>query len=258
MPLGLYTKAIVRRPSASFVNGLTRSELGPPDMELALAQHRTYVGALEDCNLMVQELEAKEEFPDSTFIEDTAVMFPDFALITRPGAESRRGEVELMKRLFGRIGFPCETIDSGTLDGGDVIVLDDHVYIGLSKRTNSGGARTFGRILDNHGYKWTVVPIPNEALHLREVVNYIGNRILVCAPSMAMRNELESFDKLIVPDDEAHCANMLAIGDNVLIPMGAPKTLKKLSRMNYKRIIELDISEFQKMDGGLTCLSLRS
>lgn len=155
-----FTRAIVKKPGKSYVNGLTTSHLGTPDFELALKQHEAYIEALQKAGLTVTVLEADEEFPDSTFVEDTAVLTEKCAVITNPGADSRNGEIEAMKQVIPRFYDTVESIQSpGYLDGGDVMQVDDHFYIGLSSRTNREGAQQLKDILGKYGYGATIVPL---------------------------------------------------------------------------------------------------
>src|SRR5699024_4914460 len=135
----------------SYVNGLTTSNLGKPDFNKAVEQHQQYVGALKKCGVKTIELEADEQFPDSTFVEDTAIVTEKCAIITNTGAESRNGEIIEMKGVLAEIYGTLEFIKApGTLEGGDVLQVDHHFYIGISNRTNEAGAKQLKDILQKH------------------------------------------------------------------------------------------------------------
>lgn len=251
-----FTSAIVRPPAPTFVNGLTTSQLGKPDYVKALDQHAAYVNVLERCGLEVTILASTDRYPDSTFVEDTALVTSDFAVITRPGAPSRQGEVEAieaeLRKHFRTVKY---VIAPGTVDAGDIMMVGSHFYIGLSSRTNLDGATQIIDVLKAHGRTGSTVPLEN-ALHLKSVVSYIEHNNLVATTEMAGRPEFAELDTQIVPDDERYAANCLWVNDTVLVASGYPKLKTMIQSLEYT-VIELDMSEFQKLDGGLSCLSLR-
>jgi len=250
-----FTKAIVRKPGKSYPNGITTSNLGKPDYQLALKQHQNYCKALQDCGLQVITLEALEQYPDSCFVEDTAVVTEKMGIISRPGDERRRGEEtiilpELEKHL------PLEKIEySGTLDGGDILQIKDKFYIGISDRTNLLGAEQFGKIVQKYGYKAITVNTGN-MLHLKTGVNYLGNNVIIVQEAFANNKAFEKYEKIIVDPSENYAANSLKINDYIIVPKGFNKTIKKIKNKGFT-VVELNVSEFEKMDGGLSCLSLR-
>lgn len=251
-----FRKAIVRPPAPSIADGLTEADLGPVNFERALKQHEAYCQALAGCGLEVIPLEPVVEFPDSTFVEDTAVVGSDWAVSTRPGAQSRRMEAPLMKSVL-RQHFPhTAAIESpGVLDGGDVLLANKRVYIGLSRRTNSSGARQLIHILEEYGYTGETLPV-NEGLHLKTGLSFLPPNLILCTPAYAHHPSLETFEKLVVSEEEAYAANVVEINGTVLVPAGFPLTVNSLSVRGYS-VLELEMSEFRKVDGGLSCLSLR-
>lgn len=255
----LYTRAIVRPPVPNFAEGLTTVDLGVPDYHRALEQHSSYCAALERCGLTLITLEPDSRFPDSTFVEDTAVLTKELAVLTRPGAPSRGGEVESIARSIRELFPVVETLsESATLDGGDICEAGTHFFIGVSERTNEIGAHELASLLKRAGYTSTLVDIRNERdiLHLKSGIAYLsGGRLAVTEP-LSRRPEFRGFELLIVPIGEDYAANCIEINDAVLIPAGFPKTEKALGERGYQTLA-LDMSEFQKMDGGLSCLSLR-
>jgi dimethylargininase len=247
--------AITRRPGENFEKGLTTAKLGKPDYELVLKQHAAYVAALRVIGLKVIELDPQPAYPDAHFVEDTAVISPEVAVITNPGAASRQGEEKSIAEVLAQYR-EIENIQApGTLDGGDVLMIGNHFLIGISERTNPEGAEQLGNILEKYAKTWSTIEV-GAGLHFKSSVNYLGqNRILV-AQEFKNHQALSGYNKIIVNREEEYAANTLWKNDYLLIPRGFPRTRKKLESLNQK-IIELDVSEMQKMDGGLTCLSLR-
>ncbi|MCG2589713.1 dimethylarginine dimethylaminohydrolase family protein [Rhodohalobacter sulfatireducens] len=252
----MFSNAIIRKPGKSFENGLTSADLGAPDLELALVQHQSYQNALADCGLDVTVLPKDEDFPDSTFVEDTALLTPDCAVITNPGAPSRKGEIvkirEIISEFYSEI---MEIKDPGRLDAGDILTVGNHHYIGLSKRSNREGADQLIRILNQFGMTGSVIEI-DKILHLKTGVSYLQNNNLVVCSELEHKSEFNNFHKIVVSEKEAYAANCVWINEYVLVPAGYPTTTQKISELGYP-VIELEMSEFQKMDGGLSCLSLR-
>jgi len=252
----MFTRAIVRKPGKSFVKGITTANLGKPNLSRALAQHDAYIAALSQCGLDVTVLGADERYPDSTFIEDTAVLTRRFAVMTNPGAESRNGETQVNRPAVQQFYESVTAIEpQGTLDGGDVMAVNRHHFIGLTARTNAGGARQLITLLEQHGYTGSTVSLES-FLHLKTGVSWIGGRHLLVAGELIGHPAFRDFDIISVPPGEVYAANCLRINDRVLIPAGFARTRQALAERGYA-LIETDMSEFQKMDGGLSCLSLR-
>lgn len=252
----MFTKAIVRTPSKSFVNGLTTAGLGLPDYNLALTQHKKYIVALIKCGLKVTILPPDEDHPDSTFVEDTALLTPRCAIITNPGAASRRGEIVDMKGVLKHHYSVIERIESpGTIEGGDIMMVDNHFYVGLSDRTNDDGAAQMITILNKHEYSGSVILL-KEMLHLKTGVSYLGKNTLLAYGELMFEEEFKDYDIIPVDEDENYAANSLLVNKHVLVPAGYPKTRDKIIRSGFS-VIEVDVSEFRKLDGGLSCLSLR-
>lgn len=247
---------IVKKPCKNFADGITTANLGKPDYEKALKQHEGYIEALKQCGCSVTVLEADDRYPDSTFVEDVAIVTEKCAIITKPGADSRKGEekeiVDALKRFYNSIEYLS---GDACLDGGDILRVENHFYIGQSKRTNAEGARQLTEILNKYGYTASTVPVKN-ILHLKTGVVYIGNNTLVAAGEFKDNDLFKDFKMIKVDDDEAYSANCIMINGYLIIPKGFEKSKKALVDAGFK-IIEVEMSEFEKMDGGLTCLSLR-
>jgi dimethylargininase len=250
-----FTRAIVRLPGLDFHQGLTEEKLGTPEYDLMMEQHAGYVNALQAAGLEVIILDPLPGFPDAYFVEDAAVVTPYVAVITRPGAKSRRGEVDSLEPIITSYR-PVYNIEiPGTLDGGDVLMIDNHFYIGVSIRTNPEGAGQLGRILEEYGHTWTPVPV-TAGLHLKTNVSYLGGNTLLVTRHLADRDDFRGYDKILVEPGEERAANCLQINDSLLMPKGFPKTQARLEPLGY-HLIEVDASEARKMDGGLSCMSIR-
>lgn len=251
----MFTQAITRKPAPNFSQGITTAGQGAPDYALMLAQHAAYEAALQASGLTVSTLAPLADFPDAYFVEDVAVVTPHVAVLTRPGATARRGEETAMAPVLAQYR-PVEPIEPpGTLDGGDVLMVDNHFFIGISERTNEHGANQLARILAKYGHTSTAVPVA-AGLHFKSSVNLVGGQTLLVTEEFADRSELADFEKIVVAGDEPYAANVLLVNGRLLIPAGFPKTKQKLAEWGAT-IIELDVSEACKMDGGLTCMSLR-
>ncbi len=250
-----YVRAIARKPSPSSIHGLTTANLGKPDLDALSRQYRNYVDTLSDLGLEIIELEALADFPDSYFVEDTAVVTPEIAVIMRPGAASRRNEPDHLIGVLERFRTTARIESPGVIDGGDVLVVGKHCIIGLSERTNQQGAEHLHGILTEFGYQGDTVKVP-EALHLKSSVNFLDTETLLVTRSCRTLDCLSGYQKLVVPDGEEYAANVVWVNDHILIPEGFPGTRQLLEQHGFA-VIALPVSEMAKMDGGLTCLSLR-
>lgn len=252
----MFSHAIARRPAENFARGLTTTAGSEPaDYGLMLEQHAAYLEALSAAGLEVIVLDPQPDYPDAHFVEDTAVVTPDVAVITNPGAEARRGEEESIIpvltefRRIERIQAP------GTVDGGDVLQVGHHFFIGRSERTNQQGAEQLGRILQHYGNTWTTIAV-GTGLHLKSSINYVGQNTLLVTPEFSAKEQLEGYDQIVLDNAEAYAANTLLVNEHLLIPAGYPAARRRLETLGLN-IIELEVSEVRKMDGGLTCMSLR-
>lgn len=252
----IFAKAIVRKPCPAMVNGLTSVEYGKPDFAKALEQHQKYVEALQECGLQVTVLDGDNEYPDSTFIEDVALCASQFAVIANPGALPRNGEKHLIRPVIQGFFKDIEEIQyPGTLDAGDVMMVDDHFYIGISERTNTAGAEQLIAIVQKHNLNGSKVPL-NKMLHLKTGLSYLEQNNLLITGEFVNNPVFDKYSRIVVSDREAYAANSLWINGKVIVPSGYSETKMKISRAGYD-VIETDVSEFRKLDGGLSCLSLR-
>ena len=255
----MFTRAIVRKPSKNFAEGITTAALGLPDYHLAMRQHDSYVRALENCGLIVSVLEADADHPDSTFVEDTAVIVGDLCVLARPGAASRAGEVAAIRSTIeAQIKKVVEIVAPGTLDGGDICEAGGHFFIGTSQRTNEEGGRQLARFLSEAGFSGSFVDIRemSNILHLKSGLAHLGDKDLVVWESLAGLSPFQGYNLIPVKDGEEYAANCVRVNDSVLVAAGFPDFAGVIARAGHNPLV-LEMSEFQKMDGGLSCLSLR-
>jgi dimethylargininase len=261
----MFTHAIVRRPCQRFAAGLTTVDIGAPDYARALEQHAAYCEALEHCGLKLTRLEADERFPDSTFVEDTAVMVgaqggrASSAILTRPGAASRAGEVGSIAETLSRFFPELPSIqEPDTLDGGDICEAENHFFIGVSERTNDAGAQQLAKLLASYGYTSSFVDIRGlkNILHLKSGLAYLGENRLAVIDELANHKAFRAYDPVRVNASEQYAANCVRVNDYVLVAAGYPEFQRTLEDLGYQTL-SVEMSEFQKMDGGLSCLSLR-
>ncbi|MDR2445648.1 MAG: hypothetical protein LBD44_06915 [Spirochaetaceae bacterium] len=256
----MFKHAIVRTPGSTLTRGITsQPELGPPDYQLALTQHSAYIRALESLGVKVSVLPPLEEYPDSCFVEDTAVLGENWAVISCPGAPSRKDEtahiLPAIRELYPEVHIHRIT-GPGTLEGGDVMQVEDTFYVGRSARTNDEGIRQFQEILRPYGCR--VVPVKlHDALHLKTAVNYLSHGRLLVAGETGGGADFAGFEKIPIPPEEAYAANSLWVNDSVLVPAGFPCVEAAIRALGYP-VLPVDTSEYRKIDGGLSCLSLRA
>jgi dimethylargininase len=255
----MYTRAIVRPPAASFAQGLTAAGLGKPDLSKALEQHANYCTALEKCGVELTRLAADPAHPDSTFVEDTAIVTAGAAILTRPGAPSRAGEVasiaNALPEFYSRIH---KIVAPGTVDGGDICQADRHFFIGISERTNLEGARQLAGFLEQEGFTSAQVDIRRVPgiLHLKSGISYLGERRIAVIDALAGHAAFADYELVRIAPHEEYAANFLRINDCLIVSAGFPR-FESTMRDSGLPVIALDMSEFRKMDGALSCLSLR-
>ncbi|HMI31660.1 MAG TPA: arginine deiminase family protein [Candidatus Limnocylindrales bacterium] len=251
--------AIVRPPSARLASGITTSSLGAPDIPRALEQHREYVAALERAGVRVTLLDPDPEHPDSTFVEDTAVVCGDAVILTRPGAPSRRGEVDSVRSVLEPLFKRIHAISApATLDGGDVLDVEDRVLIGVSERTNDEGSRQLAGFLAREGIASSTLDIRGAPglLHLKTGISSLGSSRVLAVETLRIQAEAMGLEVVVVPPEEAYAANCVLVNGHLLLAAGFPTAERALLNLGLATLT-LEMSEFQKMDGGLSCLSLR-
>jgi dimethylargininase len=251
--------AVTREPSASYSKCcLEFNERRAIDVELARIQHRAYVDALRDCGLHVVVLPAAEAFPDGCFVEDTAVILDDAALITNMGAETRNGEQQAVADCLAQWCELSYMRPPATLEGGDVLKVGRTILVGMSRRTNEAGIEALEKLAVPRGYAVHRVRVEG-ALHLKTAVTYAGEGILIATRQVAeqLRPAVDqgSYEIEIVPDGCEYAANTLPVNGNVLVPAGYPQVVDYF-RGRGVSAKEVQMSEFEKGEGGLTCLSI--
>jgi dimethylargininase len=246
--------ALVRRPSSRIAEGIvTYGERQPVDAALAAKQHDAYVAALAGAGWEIREVPPADELPDSAFVEDTVVVCGGLAVLTRPGAEERRAEVEGTEAAVRELGLEVARIEApGTLDGGDVLAVGRTLYVGRGGRTNEEGIRALAGHVEPRGYEVVTVPL-RRVLHLKSAVTALpGGTLIAADPSLIDTDPLPPLEA--VPE-EAGCHVVPLGGDRVLMAASAPTSAQLFTDRGLD-VVAVDISEFEKLEGCVTCLSV--
>ncbi len=251
------TKILSRRPAPNFADGLTTQALGEPDVAVALQQYDHYLESLRQLGLDVRVIEADAHYPDGHFVEDPIIIFHDLAFVCKSGAAARRGEANgLLPHLADLRVIEIEG-DDAFMDGGDILICADRVLVGLSERTTIAGADALKRALQTVKPDIRVDYVEFEGvLHLKSGLTELAPNVLIHDPALTTEYKLDWADVLTLPTEEGYAADVMPINDTLFLAAGYP-TAYEMAHRYYDNIITLDMSEFQKMDGGLTCLSLR-
>ena len=248
-------QAIVRRTSAALAEcALTFLERQKIDVARAERQHAAYVAALRNLGVEVMVLPPEVELPDAVFVEDTALVLDECAVIMRPGIDSRQGETTAIVQALSDVR-PLVTISGpGTAEGGDILRIGRTIFVGRTPRTNDEGIRQLTAAVEPHGYE--VVPVtPHGCLHLKSAVTYAGMETVVVNPEWVDVDLLSRWQCVPVAPEEPYAANVLVVGATVHTAASAPTTRRKLDALGFDTR-ELDTSEFEKAEAALTCLSL--
>ena len=249
------TIAITRKISPRFNEcEVTHIERTPIDLDVARAQHEEYVNALASLGCQVIELPEEPDLPDSVFVEDTAFILPEAAVITRPGADSRKPETESIIRALSPHRPLVHVTEPGTVDGGDVLVLGKHIYIGISTRSNDSAVRQLQELLAKYGYEVTAVEM-HDCLHLKTALTKVDDKTLLINSNWVDTSHFKGFDWIEVDPSEPFAANCLPVGDGIIFPTAFPKTKQKLEQKGYK-IQAVNVAELAKAEGAVTCCSL--
>lgn len=248
-------RAIVRQPSAALSHcALTFKERQPIDVARAEAQHEAYIRALQQQGVAVRILPPQQHLPDAVFVEDTAVIVDECAVITRPGVESRQPEVGTIAEELAAVRPIVRVVAPGTIEGGDVLQVGRTLFVGQTARTNTQGTQQLADALAPHGYE--VVPAtPTGCLHLKSAATFIGNETVLVNPMWLDIDLFSRWQCVPVSQEEPYGANALLVGDVVHVAASAPLTRRKLEALGFATV-ELDTSEFEKAEAALTCLSL--
>jgi len=245
-------RAIVREPGNNYAGCISsHPQKHTIDVALAREQHRSYCRTLEELGTEVIKLPRDDERADSCFVEDNAVVFGNKALICRMAKESRRGEEVEVEKILGQYLRTKAATSPATVEGGDVIHLEDRLISGVTQRTNEAGTQQMREWLET----WVDTLVDLSIIHLKSYVNYLGQDRVISTAKYARNSLLEGFDVIIVRDEDWYSTNNLVIGENVIMPSGFPKTETLLANAGFK-VIPLDMTEFPKCEGAMTCLSI--
>jgi dimethylargininase len=247
--------AITREPAQSLARcELTYVARGPIDTGRAAAQHREYRRALADCGARVVLLPAADGLPDSVFVEDTAVVLDELAILTSPGVASRRAEVPLIEPEIARHRAVARIKPPATLEGGDVLRVGRRLFVGLSPRTNRAGIETLRALTAPHGYE--VVPVElRDCLHLKSACTAADDETILFNPAWVDDETFGQYEAVNVHPAEPWAANTVRVGTSLLVGAAFPRTAEALARRGLN-VRPVDVSEFAKAEGGLTCMSL--
>ena len=247
--------AITRDVSPNFNEcEITHIERVSIDLDIARTQHRGYVDALKKLGCDVLELPAEADLPDSVFVEDTAFILPEAAVLTRPGADSRKPETESIAQALHQHIKLLYIREPATLDGGDVLVMGRKIFVGLSLRSNLQAVDQLNNMLNEYGYSVTGVDL-NSCLHLKSAVSRVDDRTLLVNTNWVNTEIFAEYDMIAIDPSEPHAANCLPVGEAIIYPTSFPKTRAKLEERGHK-IIPVDVDELAKAEGAVTCCSL--
>jgi dimethylargininase len=247
--------AITRAISPRFAEcELTHIERTPIDLSLARLQHQAYVKILKELGCHVIDLPAEPDLPDSVFVEDTAMILPEVAVVTRPGADSRKPEIESIIPVLAPLIRLVHIQAPATVDGGDVLVLGKKIFIGESTRSNQAAIDQLNELLCEYGYSVAGMVL-HDCLHLKSAVTRVDEQTLLINPNWVDPSQFPGFNRIEVDPSEPHAANCLPVNGSIIFPTAFPKTRLKLEERGYK-VIPVDVSELAKAEGAVTCCSL--
>jgi dimethylargininase len=256
-PVYRFDSAIVRAPSRSVTLGLRAHDRGAPTYEGVKAEHEAYVAAVRAAGVEVTVLPPLEDFPDSIFIEDPALVFTEGAIVLRPGASTRMGEAAAVEPVLRtRFRTVLELPSGGFADGGDVLVTPKRIFIGRSGRTDDAGARALVDCLTDLGRQSKIIATPKEVLHFKTDCSLVDDETVLSTARLARAEIFAEFKQLIVPPGEEPAANALRVNDVVLVGSEYPRTIDMLNRAGFN-VVPLHTREIGKLDAGLSCMSLR-
>jgi dimethylargininase len=248
-------RALVRLPGDSFAQAISAQEPRPSiDPGLARQQHATYCAALREASVALVELPSDERYPDGCFVQDTAMVFEGLAVVARFGVKSRQGEQEAVRQALQGHKRLAEIRAPAILEGGDVLVIGNKLFVGLSTRTDRGGFAQLRDLVELEGGSVEPVQVP-EGLHLLSGCTYLGQGVVLATGLYAELPAFAGLDVIYVPPEEGYAANALGLGEYVLLPEGYPQTAARIRARGFE-ILSVPLSEFAKADGGATCLSL--
>lgn len=256
LPVYRFDSFIVRTPSPSVVNGLRADDRGNPTYEGVLAEHAAYIRAVSRAGIEVTVLPPLDAFPDSIFVEDPALVFPEGAILLRPGAPTRAGEVAEIAPVLKRLFSTVIELPRGYADGGDVLTTQKSVMIGLSARTNREGAEALIECLARFGRKGEIVETPKDVLHFKTDCSLLDEETVLTTGRLERSGVFKGFRTLLVPTGEEAAANALRVNNQVFVGSDYPRTIELLTAKGYD-VVPLRTTEIGKIDAGLSCMSLR-
>ncbi len=252
-----FTNAIVRKPCDKITNGLRAVDTGAPNLELFRKHHDDYIAALASTRAEVLVLNELDTFPDSVFIEDAALCLQEGAVVMRPGAPSRLGEAEEISPILKNIYDEVVTIEGpGFIEGGDILTTEKEILVGTSERTDLTGIDELGRLVDRWGYKVRIVNTPDGVLHFKTDCSLLDEETILTTKRLSASGCFDGYRLIHTADGEEACANTVRFNELVLMPDGFSRTREILDSAGYN-IRQIGNSEAAKLDGGMSCLSLR-
>ena len=253
-----FSHAVTRRPAASITRGLRAVDTGNPDLALMQRHHADYIAALRATGATVIELPALEDYPDSVFVEDTALCLPQGAVIMRPGAPSRLGEAAEMAPVLAGLYRDIRRIDGegSFIEGGDILVTETEILVGRSARTNAAGVAELSRLVADWGHSVRELHTPPGVLHFKTDCSLMDGETILATDRLAASGCFKGYRVIPVAAGEEASANAIRFNDSVLFPADFPRTRDRLEAAGYT-VTEIGNSECAKIDGGMSCLSLR-
>lgn len=252
-----FTHAICRLPATSSVQGLRAIDTGAPDIDVFRQHHADYVAALRETGAEVTVLDALEDFPDSVFVEDSALCLREGAIVMRPGAPSRLGEAAAMAPALAEFYDDIRTLNGpGFIEGGDILVTENEILVGKSARTDAAGVADLSAMVADWGYRVRELQTPPDVLHFKTDCSLLDAETILSTKRLAATGCFEGYDVILTEDGDEASANSIRFNDLVVMPAGFQRTAEKLDRAGYT-IRQIGNSEAAKLDGGMSCLSLR-
>lgn len=252
-----FSRAIIRKPAASITNGLRAIDTGAPDLTRMTAAHDAYAATLRETGAEVIELPALPAYPDSVFVEDTALCLPQGAILMRPGAPTRAGEVTEMAPDLAKVYTDVREIKGlGTIEGGDILVTAREILVGLSDRTDQAGVDALADLVFDWGYAVRRLKIPEDVLHFKTDCSLLDADTVLSTQRLAASGCFADYNVIYTAPNEDAAANAIRFNRYVIMAAGFPKTAKRLRDSGYE-VREIDNTDCAKLDGGMSCLSLR-
>jgi len=252
-----FNTALLRAPAKSVIRGLRAGGKEDPNFNGVAAEHQSYMAVLRSAGVEPIMLPALEDYPDSIFVEDPALVFTEGAILLRPGTPSRLGEAnEIAPALYDNFNTVLSLPEGGTVEGGDILTTPDKVMIGLSARTNQAGAKALQHLLTELGRKSKIVTTPENVLHFKSDCSLLDEETILATERLAQSSIFQGFDVITVPSDEEAAANALRVNDIVMVNNRHPRTIELLDQRDYK-IEPVKTDEIAIIDAGLSCMSLR-